>query len=83
MSLTDAPIDGLTNDNRGGVVIVFVIVAGFLSVFFAILRFATAKRLDFGADDTFFILSLVNLPRIATLPILTTNRSWPLCKALQ
>ena len=72
MSSTVAPIDGVTDDNRGGDVIVFVIAASCFSVFFTIIRFGTAiqKHQGLGADDAFFILSLVNLLRTARLLIL-------------
>jgi hypothetical protein len=63
MSSIVEPIDGITDDNRGGYVIVFVIAASCFSIFFTIIRYgaATQKHLGIGADDVFFILSLVGL----------------------
>jgi hypothetical protein len=61
MTSTIAPIDGITNDNHGGYVIVFAITAACVSIISALIRFGHAirKQLRFGADDAFFILSLV------------------------
>jgi hypothetical protein len=77
MSLTVAPIDGITDENRSGVVLVFVIAASCISILFTIVRFGTAtqKHLGFGTEDALFILSLVNLLRIARLLILTRTGS--------
>jgi hypothetical protein len=68
MSSRLAPIDGITDDDHSGVVIVYLVAAGCFSIFFTIIRFSTAvqKHLGFGADDAFFILSLVNLALLSS-----------------
>jgi hypothetical protein len=72
MSSTIAPIDGVTDDNFGGYVIVFMITACCFSILSAIIRFGHAikKSVSFDTDDALFILSFVNLLRTIRVHIL-------------
>jgi hypothetical protein len=64
MSGTRPPLELVTANNRGGILVVYVTVVSCVSVSAIIVRLFVSlrRRLDFRSDDIFVLAALVRLP---------------------